>query len=81
MKSATNFDLKRAEEENKDVYKEFVITVPSWLGMRNPVFAYLYIIVGSCSVFSGLILTYIHIKYGKTLEQKCSDSMPLVFHG
>ncbi|KAE9556781.1 hypothetical protein FO519_000187 [Halicephalobus sp. NKZ332] len=81
MKSATNFDFRKAKQEKKDFSKEFMITVPSWLGMRNPIFAYLYIVVGSCSVLSGLILTYIHIKFGKTLEQKCSDSMPLVFHG
>lgn len=61
--------------------REFLITRISWLGIRNPWFANLYIIVGVVYIVVGFILLIIHKKFGKTLEQKCNANVPTTFYG
>ena len=64
-----------------EIERQFFITVTSWLGIRNMWFAKLYVAVGFAGLLAAALLIIAHIKYGKTLDQKCNHSMPIVFHG
>uniref|UniRef100_A0A914Z2H7 Cell cycle control protein n=1 Tax=Panagrolaimus superbus TaxID=310955 RepID=A0A914Z2H7_9BILA len=61
------------------IKKQVMITVTSWLGIRNLWFAKLYLVVGGIGLCLTAWLIFSHYKYGKTLDEKCNDSLPPLY--
>uniref|UniRef100_A0A7E4WAT4 Cell cycle control protein 50A n=1 Tax=Panagrellus redivivus TaxID=6233 RepID=A0A7E4WAT4_PANRE len=43
----------------------FIITVPSWLGIRNKMFGVMYIVIGLLGILASVLMTLVHLKFGK----------------
>ncbi|KAK6015700.1 hypothetical protein OSTOST_18848, partial [Ostertagia ostertagi] len=49
--------------------KSFVLSTTSWAGAKNSFLGIAYLVVGSLSIFLGIIFIGIHIKFGHSVNE------------